>query len=77
LCLQKQLQKIFGSIDNAMGKVLEMDKDKQLKVTGIANDVPSNSHLSFDLVVPLSNLVQGTWFNVWINNNNFTYVFAG
>ena len=66
-------KKYFGSIDNAMGKVVEMDKDKQLKVTGIANDVPSNSHLSFDLVVPLSNWYKEPWFNVWINNNNFTY----
>ena len=46
-------KKYFGSIDNAMGKVVEMDKDLQLKVTGIAKDVPSNSHLDFDLVVPI------------------------
>ena len=29
-------KKYFGSIDNAMGKVVEMDKRRQLKVTGIA-----------------------------------------
>ena len=67
-------KKYFGTIDNAMGKVVEMDKDKQLKVTGIAKDIPSNSHLYFDLVVPLSNWYKEPWFNVWINNNNFTYV---
>ena len=67
-------KKYFGSIDNAMGKVVEMDKHRQLKVTGIAKDVPSNSHLDFDLVVPLSNYYNEPWFNVWINNNNFTYV---
>jgi putative ABC transport system permease protein len=67
-------KKYFGNIDNAMGKVVEMDKDKQLKVTGIAKDVPSNSHLYFDLVIPLSNWYKEPWFNVWINNNNFTYV---
>ena len=27
----------------------------QLKVTGIAEDVPANSHLDFDMIVPLSN----------------------
>src|SRR4030095_6120250 len=67
-------KKYFGSIDNAMGKVVEMDKHLQLKVTGIAKDVPSNSHLNFDLVVPLSNYYNEPWFSVWINNNNFTYV---
>jgi len=67
-------KKYFGSIDNAMGKVLQMDKQLQLKVTAIAKDVPSNSHLDFDVVVPLSNYFQYDWFDVWINNNNFTYV---
>ena len=60
--------------EDPMGKVVEMDKDRQLKVTGIAKDVPSNSHLDFDLVMPLSNYYNEEWFNRWINNNNFTYV---
>lgn len=67
-------KKYFGNIDKAMGKVVEMNKHRQLKVTGIAKDVPSNSHLDFNLVVPLSNYYNEEWFKVWINNNNFTYV---
>jgi putative ABC transport system permease protein len=67
-------KKYFGSIDNAMNKVVEMDKQLQLKVTGIAKDVPSNSHLHFDLVVPISNYTGKDYFNVWINNSMFTYV---
>lgn len=67
-------KKYFGSVENAMGKVVEMDKQYQLKVTGVAKDIPSNSHLNFDIVVPLSNFYKELWFNVWVNNNNFTYV---
>lgn len=67
-------KKYFGSVDNAMGKVVEMDKHWQLKVTGIAKNVPSNSQLDFDVVVPLSNWYNEPWFKVWINNNNFVYV---
>lgn len=67
-------KKYFGSIDKAMGKVVEMDKQNQLKVTGIAKDVSSNSHLDFDLVLPISNYFQYDWFHTWIDNNNFTYV---
>ena len=67
-------KKYFGSVDNAMGKVVEMDKNKQLKVTGIAKDVPSNSHLYFELIVPISIWYNEPWFNEWKNNNNFTYV---
>ena len=42
-----------------MGKVVNWGKDFQLKVTGIAKNVPSNSHLNFDVVVPLSNYDKG------------------
>ncbi|MGZ5133749.1 MAG: ABC transporter permease, partial [Flavitalea sp.] len=41
-------KKYFGDED-PIGKVLELSKEFQLKVTGIARDVPSNSHLNFDL----------------------------
>ena len=51
---ERTAKKYFGSED-AMGKVIEMDKSLRLKVTGIAKDVPSNSHLDFDLVMPISN----------------------
>ncbi|MGZ5222115.1 MAG: ABC transporter permease, partial [Chitinophagaceae bacterium] len=71
---EKTAKKYFGSIDQAMGKVVEMNKNRQLKVTGIAKNVPSNSHLDFDLVIPLSHYYNEPWFKVWINNNNFTYV---
>jgi len=67
-------KKYFGSIDNAMDKVIEMDKNLKLKVTGIAKDVPSNSHLYFDLLVPLSNYLNRDYMKVWINNMMFTYV---
>ncbi len=67
-------KKYFGSVDNAMGKVVEMDKDFQLKVTGIAKDVPSNSHLDFDLVIPNGYYISKGYYNVWINNGLFTYV---
>jgi putative ABC transport system permease protein len=66
-------KKYFGKQDPT-GKVIEIDKYRRLKVTGIAKDVPSNSHLNFDLVMPLSNYYNQDWFKVWINNNHFVYV---
>lgn len=67
-------KKYFGSVEAAMGKIVEQDKSVQLKVTGVVKDVPSNSHLDFDLVTPLANYFHYDWFNVWINNNFFTYI---
>jgi len=67
-------KKYFGSVDQAMGKVIELNKRLPLTVTGIAKDVPSNSHLDFDLVVPFSNYENQEGMNVWINNSLYTYV---
>ncbi len=67
-------RKYFGSIDKAMGKIVEVDKNTPLKVTGIAQDVPANSHLDFDLVIPLENYKDRGWMTRWINNGLYTYV---
>jgi putative ABC transport system permease protein len=68
-------KKYFGNND-PIGKVLQFNKDQQLKVTGICNDVPINSHLQFDMVIPLELLrpMQPDWFTQWPNNGLFTYV---
>jgi putative ABC transport system permease protein len=67
-------KKYFGSPENAMNKTIDLNKTIHLKVTGVSKDVPSNSHLNFDLVVPLSNFTHDSGFDVWINNRLFTYV---
>ncbi len=67
-------RKYFGSIDNALGKIVEVDKNLPLKVTGIAQDVPANSHLDFDLVIPLENYKDRSYMTRWINNGIYTYV---
>jgi len=66
-------KKYFGNAD-PMGKIVEIDKERKLKVTGVARDVPSNSHLNFDMVVPIAHIARQKFFSVWINNDNFTYV---
>jgi putative ABC transport system permease protein len=66
--------KYFGSPENAMNKTINLDKTLHLKVTGIAKNTPSNSHLHFDLVVPLANFTRDNGFDTWINNRLFTYV---
>jgi putative ABC transport system permease protein len=66
--------KYFGNINNAMGKVITIDKYLPLKITGIAKDVPSNSHLDFDLIIPLANYKNSGNMTTWINNGLYTYV---
>jgi putative ABC transport system permease protein len=69
-------KKYFGN-DNPIGKVLGFNKDDQLKVTGVCEDVPVNSHLQFDMVIPISVIrgdVSPEWFTQFPSNNLFTYV---
>jgi putative ABC transport system permease protein len=66
-------KRIFGNED-PMGRVIDWNKDRKLTVTGIAKDVPVNSHLQFDIVVSMAGLYNQPFFKVWINNNHFLYV---
>ena len=66
-------RKYFGSED-PMGKIIEVNNERKLRVTGIAKDVPVNSHLNFDLVMSLAFVYNAPWFKVWLNNNHFVYV---
>ena len=67
-------KKYFGSIDRAMGQTIVLDKDLPLKVAAIVRDVPSNSHLTFDMVVPLENYKDIGIMKTWINNGLYTYI---
>ena len=66
-------KKYFGNED-PVGKVVEFNKELHLTVTGIAADAPVNSHLDFDMVVPLAHWRNAGWFNQWPNNGMFAYV---
>jgi len=66
-------KKYFGNQD-PMGKIVQMNKELQLKVTGIAEDVPTNSHLNFDMIVPISNFKYYDSLQTFPNNSLFVYV---
>lgn len=47
--------KYFGDAD-ALGKHLNFNGKVDLEVTGVLQDLPSNTHLQFDFVIPLSGI---------------------
>ena len=67
-------KKYFGSVQNAMGKTITLDKELPLKVAGIAKDVPSNSHLDFDIVMSLENYKNIDMMKSWFSNGLYTYI---
>ncbi|AHF15039.1 ABC transporter permease [Niabella soli] len=67
-------KKYFGNIDDAMGKIIMLNKETPLKVTGIAKDVPANSHLDFDVVTSIERSRNAPWMTQWISNGVYTYI---
>lgn len=70
---EKTAKKYFGSTENAMGKVVQLDKGMRVKVTGIAKNLPSNTHLDFDMVIPITHNINNDNFKRWVNNSMFVY----
>jgi putative ABC transport system permease protein len=72
---QTTAQKIFGKED-PIGKTLaSYDHDTTVVVvTGILNDVPVNSQIQFDALVPFSTIAQPDWMNNWGGNWLNTYL---
>ena len=54
---EKTAKKYFGSTDAATGKTIYIDNDikgSNLLVTGILKNIPSNSHLQPDMLIPMA-----------------------
>ncbi len=69
-------KKYFGT-DEALGKIIKKDNSSNLIVTGILANVPSNSHLQFDIILPISSIASTDYDlknNVWGNFNYYSYI---
>jgi len=69
-------KKYFGK-DEPMGRVLKRENGNNVMVTGILENVPPNSHLHFDFILPLSAIRQNNndlKTNTWKNFNYYSYL---
>ncbi|HEX5153758.1 MAG TPA: ABC transporter permease [Parafilimonas sp.] len=74
---EKTAIKYFGSADAAMGKTIYIDNDikgSNLLVTGILKNIPSNSHLQPDMLIPMDlyDKVNNTKYG-WTNFDVYVY----
>ncbi|WP_435625323.1 ABC transporter permease [Flagellimonas sp.] len=62
LITQSMADKYFGS-ENAVGKVLTIEKEHVFTVSGILQDIPSQSSIQLDFVVPMeaAEYIWGDW----------------
>ena len=68
-------RKYFGGA-NPVGKVLRLDSAKDYEVTGVIEDIPPNSHLTFDILISFETLfvARPQARDDWISAHNFTYL---
>lgn len=72
--------KYFGN-DNPVGKLLRFDNQTALTVAGVIKDIPNNSTIAFDVIVPLEGLANHGFFmnarpdlfTSWYNNAFMTF----
>jgi len=69
---RSEAEKYFGKNTPALGKTMKTVYDLY-KVTAVIEDVPQNSHIRYDMLIPMSNLTYSQQEN-WGNFNYYTYV---
>jgi len=72
---QTAAQNIFGKQDPMDKSLVNYDRDTTaLVVTGILKDVPANSQIQFDALIPFSTIARPDWMNNWGGNWLNTYL---
>ena len=70
-------EKYFGS-ENPIGKILKVEDKVDLKVTGIVQNVPINSHFTFNMLLSWELLKEDSnyahWEKQWIEHKFYTYL---
>jgi len=74
---QNLAHKYFGD-ESPVGNVIKYNDKLNLEVVGVIEDVPINSHFTFDIVITyscLNNLSKASWLENWHGTfGSFTYV---
>jgi len=74
--LTKSTANIFFGDSDPVGKILRMDNERDVKVSAVVDDVPSNSSLKFDFIQPYNYDDEGTKRNLTEWQNSFSSVYV-
>ncbi len=69
-------EKYFGKTwqqDDVLGKMISVNTNEQYKVTGVIDNLPSNTHFKFDVLLPFRKLYEQGWYLGWGNNYFYAY----
>jgi len=65
-------EKYFGS-ETAIGKSIKVDT-AYFEITAVIDEIPSNSHLDFNILLSLESIKNIWWYNDWPTAACFTYI---
>jgi ABC-type antimicrobial peptide transport system permease subunit len=72
---KKMAEDFFGSPQQAIGKTLRYNNKKDLKITAVFDNVPTNSSLQFDYILNWQIFLEdNSWAKNWTNNGPLTCV---
>jgi len=75
MVIAEQIARKYFGRENPIGKILTMDNKIDFTVTGLIKDVPANSHLQFDMVVPFDVVENLGWVtDAWDFSMALTYI---
>ncbi|OKL42099.1 ABC transporter permease [Pontibacter flavimaris] len=70
-------RQFFPSPEEALGKLFKINNTTSYKVTGVMQDVPKNSTMQFDYVMPVNDWINSPgseWLQEWGNNALRTFL---
>ena len=72
---EKMARQFFGEEPGVIGKTLKMDNKDNYTVTGVVRDLPVNSTMQLDCVIPFATFEKDNeWLKKWGANGLSTYV---
>ena len=75
IVLSQEMALKYFSNESPIGKTVSLDNEHVMTVTGVIENVPSNSWFEFDMLVPFEFLkVTGQYQDIWGNNSIYTFV---
>jgi putative ABC transport system permease protein len=76
IVLSKETAEKYFSEEDPIGKVLAMNQEHELTVTGVIDNKLNNSTLPFDMLMPMEFRIQteGSWYTEWTNFFVYTFV---
>ena len=69
---EKMAKKYFGN-ENPIGKTVILNNSDRMNVTGVMEEIPSNTHFNYNILISLESLSESRDDN-WGSNNFNTYV---